>query len=91
MFLKTLHYPALERGAIHCWLHYFHDSKEMTMGGLKMRECSRLEGWNLDSLLPFAVVDANLRSGRHHTVSRPMENQGCFLIPANCWFIKCEV
>lgn len=42
MFLMAVHYPALERGAIHCRLHYFHDSKEMTMGGLKMKEYSKV-------------------------------------------------
>lgn len=42
MFLMAVHYPALERGAILCWLHYFHDSNEMTMGGLKMKEYSKV-------------------------------------------------
>jgi len=42
MFLMAVHYPALERGPIHCWLHYFHNSKEMTMGGLKMKEYSKV-------------------------------------------------
>lgn len=42
MFLMAVHYPVLERGAIHCWLHYFHDSEEMTMGGLKMKEYGKV-------------------------------------------------
>lgn len=91
MFLMAVHYPVLERGAILCWLHYFHDSKEMTMGGLKMKEYTRLDGWNLNSLLLFTVVNANSESWRHLTVCRVMENQDYFLLPANCQFTNCEV
>lgn len=42
MFLVAVHYPALERGAIHCWVHYFYDRKEITMEGLKMKEYSKV-------------------------------------------------
>lgn len=81
MFLMAVHYPALERGAVRCWLLYFHDSREMTTGYLKVTQSrARLDRLNLNSLLLAAVADANPRCGRHPSASREAENQDYMML-----------